>query len=1187
MMSNRKSAGLGVYFIGLVCVLVISLPGPAAAQTTISTGSIQGTISDPTGAVVPGALVTITDKDTGRVIRLSSGGSGSYTSGALHPGTYVVRAEAKSFKTSQETFTVQVGVTTSGNFKLELGAASVVVEVTGQTVQVNTEQPTVQGVLTRDQIENLPVNGRNFLDLAQLEPGVQIQDGNNFDPTKVGFSSISFGGRFGRTARIEVDGVDVSDETVGTTTTSIPASAIQEFQLSQSTLDLSNELTSSGGVNVTTQSGTNKYHGQAFGLFRDSSIAAALPGPPAPFQREQFGGNFGGPIVTDKLFFFMDAERTQQHFLAPVPVSGPLSSFAGGFGSPFKETNLLGKVDYNLKKNIRLFYRFSYFGDLAVSTFGAISFQPFQDKNYTRQHVVGADFSTGSYSHSIRFQYLKFQNNLIDAVRGTSLPFANFPLSLNIGPFSTGPNFLAPQTTPQSDRQIKYDGSHLWASHLFRYGISYNHLQGGGFAKFFSITPSVFDSGGPADVAFANAGLFTCPGGQKGAACPYNYPLDFADIGNGLGFSTANPAFGFPLGGLGPDNRIGVYVGDSWKIRPNLTLAFGVRYVRDTGRTDSDLDTIQVLNSFLPGMGNRVEQANHNFGPQAGLAWDPWKNGKTVIRAGIGQYYENVIWNNVLFDRPGRISNGGFLAFPTACAGGSAIGVPFANGANPPVKTNAPAGTCGTAAGGLVAVGDGSAGTAAARLAAFQASYQAAAAAAGGSAPNPSFIPNLIANGAAIPFGTFAPGYKSPRSIQMNIGVERELSHGIKLSVDYVRNVGLHYPLSIDANHTGDVAFLNTPAAQAAISTTNGSFGGCAAAFTAAATNCAIAAGATIGSYAGNGLDSPGDLNGGGKCSPQCAFGGINPNIGAVPLLEPIGRSVYNAMDVKLVGQLNHLMPGVKHANFQVSYTLSRFTNSGGANPTVPGNSDQDFVIGALDNNKPLALSGPSTLDRTHQLNFGGYFDLPVSFRLGFVSHFWSALPTSIQVPTAAGGITASPGEIFFSDFTGDGTVGDLLPGTKVGDFGRGVSVSGLSTLINKFNAAAPTMLTPAGQTLVSAGLFTQAQLLALGAHPAQIPTVPAGQVSMAGLRAFDLNLSWQGKIKEKVTVIPSISFFNLFNIGNHDLPGNTLSGSLNGGGNTINGTTSANRTDRVGAGTGVFALGSPRVVEFGLKITF
>ena len=152
--------------------------------------------------------------------------------------------------------TVQVGNTASANAKLQLGQENQVIEVRPQ-IQVNTEQSTVQGVLTSNQIENLPVNGRNFLDLAQLEPGVQIQDGQNFDPTKAGYSSISFGGRFGRTARINVDGVDISDETVGTTTADVPASAIDEFQISQSSLDLSNDVTSSGAVNVSTKSGTN------------------------------------------------------------------------------------------------------------------------------------------------------------------------------------------------------------------------------------------------------------------------------------------------------------------------------------------------------------------------------------------------------------------------------------------------------------------------------------------------------------------------------------------------------------------------------------------------------------------------------------------------------------------------------------------------------------------------------------------------------------------------------------------------------------------------------------------------------------------------------------------------------------------------------------------------------------------
>ena len=265
--------------LALVALSALLLCSVAFAQTSVSNGSISGTVTDATGAVVPNAKVTMTGT-TGQTVHATTSGAGTYSSGALVPGTYSVRAEAKGFKTMQMSVDVQVNNTANGSIKLEIGQESTVVEVQASEVAVNTEQAEVQGVLTASQIENLPVNGRNFLDLAQLEPGVQIQDGANFDPTKVGFSSISFGGRFGRTARINVDGVDVSDETVGTTTEDIPASAIQEFSLAQSSLDLSNDLTSSGAVNVTTKSGTNAFHGEAFGLFRDNAVGgAALPSP--------------------------------------------------------------------------------------------------------------------------------------------------------------------------------------------------------------------------------------------------------------------------------------------------------------------------------------------------------------------------------------------------------------------------------------------------------------------------------------------------------------------------------------------------------------------------------------------------------------------------------------------------------------------------------------------------------------------------------------------------------------------------------------------------------------------------------------------------------------------------------------------------------------------------------------------
>src|SRR5277367_4836279 len=344
-MNGRRFAA---FTFALLAVLLFSFQ-PARAQSNVQAGTIQGVVTDPQGGVVPNAKVTITNKDTGASNDTTTSSAGTFTSGSLIPGNYAVRVEAPSFKTVSASYIVQINQVSSATIKLELGASSTVVEVSGQAVSVNTDQAQVSGSLTTQQIENLPVNGRNFLDLAQLEPGVQIQDGGNFDPTKTGFSSISFGGRVGCTARIEVDGVDVSDETVGTTTESIPASAISEFQLAQSSLDLSNELTSSGAVNVVTKSGTNSFHGEGYGLFRTSTQGAELPGG-GTYQRNQEGGDVGGPIIKDKLYFFADGERTLQHAGAGVAPAPPFDSFSGTFPSPFKEGDLLGRVDYQATK---------------------------------------------------------------------------------------------------------------------------------------------------------------------------------------------------------------------------------------------------------------------------------------------------------------------------------------------------------------------------------------------------------------------------------------------------------------------------------------------------------------------------------------------------------------------------------------------------------------------------------------------------------------------------------------------------------------------------------------------------------------------------------------------------------------------------------------------------------------------
>ncbi len=1165
-MSLRR---LTVSFVALLALLIAGCL-PAFAQSTIASGSIQGTVTDPQGAAVPGAKITITSADTGKVISLESTSAGAYNAGTMEPGNYVVRVEATNFKTTTLAIVVQVGNISTGNVKLELGASSTVVEVAAEAVAVNTDQAQVGGVLTTAQIENLPTNGRNFLDLAQLEPGVQIQDGSGFDPTKAGFSSISFGGRFGRTARIEVDGVDVSDETVGTTTEDIPSSAIQEFQLSQSSLDLSNELTSSGAVNVVTRSGTNTVHGEAYGQYRNSDLAARLPGPvAAPFERSQWGGNVGGPIIKDKFFFFLDGERTINHLAAPVVLPSPFTALSGTASSPFHELDTVAKADYQATKSLHLFYRFSYFQNFTNSFFQGSSYSPYANKDRTRNHVVGADFTTGQFTHSFRFEYLKFQNNISDTVLGSSLPFANLGVEMSVSSLLSGPNFLAPQETPQSDHQFKYDGSKIWGSHIIRYGVAYNHIQGGGYADFFGIQPEAINVfGASTNPAFPNA--FTDPN-------PLDYVDDVVVMGNNQGFSTNEPAFGFKNGGLGPDNRVGAYVGDSWKIKPNVTLTYGVRYVRDTGRTDSDLNTLQVLNNYIPGIGDPVQQPNKNFGPQVGLAWDPWNNGKTVIRAGIGEYFENVIYNNVLFDRPLRLTTGDFLYTPESCFFGTAEAV------NVPGGTRAlPSSVC-----------NESIGDAASTLNSFQKSLQAAYAG-GATGPNPSYLGSRITGAGAIPTGLYAPDYKTPRSIQMNVGVQRQIAKNTVLSVDYLRNVSLHYLLSVDVNHSGDVSYFSPTNAQGAVASTLAACG-------VGSVNAAIAScpglhpgggGANIGDFAGFGLDSAADL-GANNCAAaigqQCAFTGTNPNVGAMPLLEPIGRGLYNGLDFKLTQNIDHPFTGLKHANLEVSYTYSRFENDGGASATAPSASataDQDFVITSMDNRNPQKYFGPSTLDRTNQLNFGGYFDLPLWFRVGFVGHFWSALPTTLFDPGSG------TGAIYNTDYDGDGSTQDPLPGTHLGSFGRGISAGQLAGVVNNFNSTEAGKFTPAGNTLISNGIFTAAQLSALGGTIPAISPVVANNIGLGDMKAFDLKLSWEGRFwNERLVIEPSAALYNIFNFANYDSPLNELSGLLNGQpGVALNAVTKNGldaHTNQIGVGTGVFSQGAPRVAEFGLKLTF
>ncbi len=1127
-------------------------------------------VTDPSGAVLQGCEVTISSANTGFTVHTTTSSTGTYYVSGLNPGTYAVRVNARGFRAASATVKVEVGRETRNDVRVEVGAAADSINVSAMDVRPDTVSATLEGVVSGPTIREQPLNGRQFLELAQLEPGVQVNDGGSVVGLKDSYAGVSVNGHSGLTARVTVDGLDISDEMMGSIVQNISLDAVEEFQISRSAADVATALNGAGAVNIATKSGTNGFHGTTFFFWRDSALAARIAAQDFPFDREQGGFALGGPVRRNQLFAFVSYERTNQDSAIATEVPG-FPQFSSTWPLPFDEQMALARVDANLGHSTRAFVRFTNNGNTGVAKgFGGMSLSPQLQRNNANQTAAGVDASIGRSTHSFRFGYLNydfFNDDGIPAIAG--LPVSADPggraltvglsaLGLRIG---TNSNAFARRL--QDSDEFRYDGGFQEGSHVLRWGGVVDFIRAQWFSPVYS-TPSLNLTYNSQYAAICGSDLLC-------------YPVNGGSIGNGLGYLSEKPGFGEPFGTFS-NNRVGAYVADNWRVTARLSLNAGLRWSYEPGQDNSDLNKPAVLDLFEVGLAKRNRTPNSNLAPQIGFAWAPLRSNTWVVRGAAGLHYDTKLMRDRRWERVNLLPAGvGNIAvglpsqklvnpislttiFDLAGADSTALITPGINWISGCHDPRFPSGLCPLGTPGLID----------AYLAAAEAFRAAHARAMEVYPAGPGRCEALRQ------CNTFDLAYHTPYSLQINFGIQRELRPGLVLSVDYVHHHGFHYQIAPDANRMGAADSLDVTKALTAIAAGNSALG-CGNSASASAIDCAIGRHATILTYAGWGMGR--GVGATSSAPSKMAFPGNNPAFNTVNVYRMDGWSRYNALDMNLHGRLPDISTAARNWVVTASYALSRYEGTAG---------DQDLWWSEdyYPNDHPTGYYGPTTLDRTHTLGVSTTLDLRGGFRVSTIWRTLSPLSQNILLPSQ----NAGNAEIFKTDLNGDGTVADPLPGTNRGAYGRGAGcgAAALNRLIIAYNANTAGRPTPAGQKLVDAGLFTTDQLVSLGAVAPTISPAPAGQLCLDWFSTTDIRIARPIKIHgDRMSIEPAWEWFNLFNTANFDLPSDRLDGHLTGIVGAINGTTAANRPNRASLSRGSFSGGSPRSWQFALRINF
>jgi hypothetical protein len=669
------------YPIFVILLLLI----PAFCFSQSPEGTIVGTVLDASGARVAGATVTASARDLNVSRTVESNKLGEFRVEFLPPGNYQMKVKANGF--AENTSTIQVAVSAVPTVTIRLQAAEV-----QQTVNVDAEagsltaQPiettnsVVKTTIGKTDLEEVPLAHRSFANIAYLAPMTEPVEPS--DPTKARITAVSFGGSSGLNVDLSVDGGDNNDDFIGGFLQNYSPDALQEFTVRTAQFDADTSRTNGGSVIISTRRGTNDWHGGLAGYYRNKNLNARNeldnpePSPKQPFSRENGVGSIGGPIVKDKLWFFTALEYVNENTsvaynnlsLSEFNALGQLAS-AGqipGVTSiavpssvevPFHDTLFSARADYAQSERSHWFLRGAF------------------DLNHTTNDLLqqgtlpstGAETTSHYFSLLLNQQYqftptwigdFTFQASTFHhvKVRNSDLGFAlAFPFSADFhttSGFETfGDNQFATPITAfpiqrdQQKYQFRYDVSHSAGNHSPKFGINFIHepVLSGRIAdsaerliQFTALNPSDLLSSGQSLAPF-----FTC---DPAVDCPVD------GSGNPIANITDVPAGG----GLFSQNvqRLGLYAQDSWRIRPNLTVNYGLRYDTTFGLFQANglnqnqnpaVATVAAENLALPrGIPHDYRKA---FAPRLGIAYSPGDAGSTVVRAGIGMFYNDLAQN--------------------------------------------------------------------------------------------------------------------------------------------------------------------------------------------------------------------------------------------------------------------------------------------------------------------------------------------------------------------------------------------------------------------------------------------------------------------------------------------------------------------------------------------------------------